>query len=409
MRESNKAAEASGIAVFRMKLVAYLFAGLLAGYAGAILPHIDGYLAPDAFPLSLSILLVAGITVGGMGRLTGPVVGIALLQILPHVVGGFDRYSLLIYGAILVVGMLFIRRGILPTASDAWVGLYLRFTGRGRVPAAPAGEPVVDPSAAAPAPVAAAPLTVSEVDKHFDGVHALKAVSMLARPGQVTAVIGPNGSGKTTLLNVILGFYRLDAGRVSLGGQRVSGRKPFQIARAGLARTFQTPVVLAEHTCRENVMSGAFTSRRATLGEVLLRAPRARRDWRSAAETADRLLRFVGLGAHLHVAGSSLTAGQQRLLDIARALAPGPSVLLLDEPAAGLVGAEVEALAGVLRRLRDTGHVVVLVEHNINLVMAVADQVTVLDRGRVIASADPATVQRDPAVLDCYLGERAHA
>jgi branched-chain amino acid transport system permease protein len=245
---------------------------------------------------------------------------------------------------------------------------------------------------------------VSGVDKHFDGVHALRDVSLLAPPGQITAVIGPNGSGKTTLLNVILGFYRLDAGQVSLDGKRISGRKPFQIARAGLARTFQTPVVLPEHTCRENVMSGAFTTRRATLAEVLLRAPRARRDWQDAEREADRLLRFVGLGAHIHAAGGSLTAGQRRLLDIARALAPRPSVLLLDEPAAGLVGVEVEALAQVLRRLRDAGHVVVLVEHNINLVMAVADRVTVLDRGQVIASADPATVQQDPAVLDCYLG-----
>jgi branched-chain amino acid transport system permease protein len=406
MRASNKAAQASGIAVFRMKLVAYVFAGLLAGYAGAILPHVDGYLAPDAFGMSLSILLVAGVTIGGTGRLIGPVVGIALLEILPHVVSGFDRYSLLIYGSILIIGMLFVRQGILPAASDAWVSLFLRVNRRRRLPEEAVA--VDDAAPVTPTPPVSGTLTVSGVDKHFNGVHALRDVFVQAEAGEITAVIGPNGSGKTTLLNVIAGFYRLDAGEISLSGRRLSGRKPFQIARAGLARTFQTPVVLSDHTCRENVMSGAFTTRRASLAEVLLRAPRARGDWHAAARTAEELLRFVGLGGHVQVAAGSLTAGQQRLLDIARALAPGPSVLLLDEPAAGLVGAEVEALAEVLRRLRDAGHAVVLVEHNINLVMAVADRVTVLDRGRVIANADPATVQQDPAVLECYLGGPIH-
>jgi branched-chain amino acid transport system permease protein len=410
MRESSKAAAASGIAVFRMKLMAYVFAGLLAGYAGAILPHVDGYLAPDAFPMSLSILLVAGVTIGGTGRLTGPVVGIALLQILPRVVTGFDRYSLLIYGSILIIGMLFVRRGILPAAGDVWVSLYLRAARSRRLSPRSVGAAVIDDSTVdAPIPLEPATLAVSGVDKHFGGVHALRDVSVRAEAGRITAVIGPNGSGKTTLLNLILGFYRLDAGEVSLNGRRLSGRRPFQIARAGLARTFQTPVVLPDLACRENVMSGAFTTRRASLVEVLLRAPRARRDWQAAAQDADRLLRFVGLGSHLHATGGSLSAGQQRLLDIARALAPRPSVLLLDEPAAGLVGAEVETLADVLRRLRDAGYAVVLVEHNVNLVMAVADRVTVLDRGRVIADADPVSVQQDPAVLECYLGGRAHA
>jgi branched-chain amino acid transport system permease protein len=282
--------------------------------------------------------------------------------------------------------------------------------------AAVAGDGAAE-SAAEPPPqrssgqarAARVPLDVSSVSKHFEGVHALREVSLTARPGQVTAVIGPNGSGKTTLLNIILGFYRLDSGQVRLGTADLTGEKPYQVARAGVARTFQTPVVLPDLSCRQNVMSGAFTHRHATLAEVMTRAPRARRDWREAVRTADELLTFVGLGRHVHEEAGSLTAGQQRLLEIARALALRPSVVLLDEPAAGLVGAEVEALAGVLRRLRDEGMAVVLVEHNVNLVMSVADHVTVLDQGRVIASADPATVQQDPAVLECYLGAAAHA
>jgi len=427
MRQSNKAAAASGIAVFRMKLLVYVLAAVLAGYAGTILPQVDGYLAPDAFPLSLSILLVAGVTVGGMGSLTGPVVGVALLQILPNSVSSFQNYSLLIYGSILIVGMIFVRRGILPTVRSAWVSLVVWFVRRQRWLAAEGAVPGGDDAAPGDDPVGTAtelpprrssgqacaapgvPLDVSGVSKHFAGVHALREVSLTARPGQVTAVIGPNGSGKTTLLNIILGFYRLDSGQVRLGTADLTGKKPYQVARAGVARTFQTPVVLPDLSCRQNVMSGAFTHRHATLAEVMTRAPRARSDWREAVRTADELLTFVGLGRHVHEEAGSLTAGQQRLLEIARALALRPSVVLLDEPAAGLVGAEVEALAGVLRRLRDEGLAVVLVEHNVNLVMSVADHVTVLDQGRVIASADPATVQRDPAVLECYLGAAAHA
>jgi len=252
-------------------------------------------------------------------------------------------------------------------------------------------------------------LVVDGISKHFYGVQALIDVSLQARPGQITAVIGPNGSGKTTLLNSILNFYRPDHGTVTLGEVRLTGHRPFVVARHGVARTFQTPMVMAESSCRENVLSAAYTGRQVSLIEAMLSLPRARRDVRAGQQRADDLLRFVGLGSAVHTLGGALTAGQQRLLDIARALAPGAAAILLDEPAAGLVGDEVEFLADVLRRLRDAGMVVVLVEHNVNLVMALADRVVVLDQGRVIADADPDTVSRDPAVLRSYLGEVADA
>src|SRR6185437_16121931 len=184
------------------------------------------------------------------------------------------------------------------------------------------------------------PLVVDGVSKRFGGVQALEGVSLAAEPGQLTAVIGPNGSGKTTLLNMVLGFYSVDAGRITLGDRVLSGRRPFQVSRAGVART-----------------------------------------------KALDLLDAVGLGPEAEREASSLTAGQQRLLEIARALATDPVAILLDEPAAGLVGHEVTALATLLAALRDQGYIVVLVEHNVNLVMSIADHVVVIDQGRVVADA----------------------
>jgi branched-chain amino acid transport system permease protein len=413
MRQSNRAAEASGISVLRLKLLAYVLAAGLAGYAGAILPHVAGYLAPDAFPLSLSIQLIAAVTLGGTGSIAGPVIGMALLQWLPSEFSGFDKYSLLIYGSILIVGMIFIRRGLIPTISDLFVALVLRI-GRQRGwladhASTEEGDAGVHEIPADTVRAAHGGLVIEGISKHFYGVKALTDVSLVALPGEITAVIGPNGSGKTTLLNSILNFYTPDQGTVTLGDVRLSGHRPFTVARHGVARTFQTPMVMAESSCRDNVLSAAYTGRKVSLIEVLLRLPRARRDVRDGQLRADQLLRFVGLGNSIHTLGGALTAGQQRLLDIARALAPGAAVILLDEPAAGLVGDEVEFLADVLRRLRAAGMIVVLVEHNVNLVMALADRVVVLDQGQVIADADPATVSNDPAVLRSYLGTVADA
>jgi len=437
MRQSNRAAESTGIAVLRMKLLAYTIAGVFAGYAGAILPHIDGYLSPDAFPFSLSILFIAAVTIGGIGSFAGPVVGVALLQILPNAVSGFTKYSLLIYGSLLIIGMIFIRDGLVPTARHLWVRLVVA-TSRRRGWVAddhppPRTDVEVDDAvdaaiaeelesfraagrAAAGGPLDGVlegtrrdPLVVDGVSKRFGGVQALEGVSLAAEPGQLTAVIGPNGSGKTTLLNMVLGFYSVDAGRITLGDRVLSGRRPFQVSRAGVARTFQTPVIIPGRSCCENVMSGMFRQRRVTVAEILVRAPRARRDWLAARTKALDLLDAVGLGPEAEREASSLTAGQQRLLEIARALATDPVAILLDEPAAGLVGHEVTALATLLAALRDQGYIVVLVEHNVNLVMSIADHVVVLDQGRVVADADPASVQADPRVLACYLGEVANA
>ena len=408
-------AEALGISVRRMKLIVYVLAAVCAGFAGALFAHVEGYLAPSAFPFSLSIMFVAAVVIGGLGSLTGSIVGVALIQMLPNIGASFQKYALLVYGVLLVVTMYFIPDGAVPSMQRLWVRGVFGWTRWRRIAVeteslARTSQPdAIRAAGHNPPPCSTSlerrdesrALVVEHASKGFAGVQALRDVSMSAEPGAITAVIGSNGSGKTTLLNVILGFYRLDEGRVSLGDHHLTGRAPWRVARAGVARTFQTPVVLPTRSALDNVAVGMFARRHATVFAYLLRLPSSRRDSRAAEEVALTFLDFVGLHEEARVEAASLAPGQQRLLEIARALSASPRVLLLDEPAAGLIGEEIDELASVLRRTAELNVTVVLVEHNVQLVAAVAAHVVVLHTGDVIATGTPAHVLRDAAVVAC--------
>ena len=391
MSQRNPVAEALGISVVRMKLIVYVLAALCAGFAGAIFPFLQGYLAPSAFPLSLTIMLIAAVVIGGLGSLLGSVVGVAIMQLLPNIGTNFEKYALLVYGVVLIGAMYLIPDGAVPTLRRLWVGgivKYGRWRGKIIEDHDETRSPTVGRDAVVSSPTIdhlvrqneheVQPVIVEGASKHFGGVQALRDVSLAAQPGAITAVIGANGSGKTTLLNVILGFYRLDNGRIRLGDRDLTHRPPWRRARAGMGRTFQTPVVVPTRTALENVAVGRFSARRALLLEYLLRLPRARRDDRNARTAAMELLAFVGLHDVALREADALSPGQQRLLEIARALAHAPIALLLDEPAAGLVGEEIEDLAKVLRDIAQLGLTVVLVEHNVRLVTSVANKVIVL-------------------------------
>jgi ABC-type branched-subunit amino acid transport system ATPase component len=256
-------------------------------------------------------------------------------------------------------------------------------------------------------PISGLALEISGLSKRFGGVLALDNVDFSAPAGSCCAIVGPNGSGKTTLLNLASGYYSADSGSVKIGGVETLGTKAQRIAARGVGRTFQTPRLVASLTALDNVMLGAYTRERAGLLSTALRLPFARREARELRLEALGFLHFVGVADRAETEAGETPHGQQRLIEIARAMMGGARLILLDEPAAGLSMAELERLERLIRRICELGATIIIVEHHLDLVANIASHVTVLDRGVVLASGKPATVFNDEQVMRAYMGERA--
>jgi ABC-type branched-subunit amino acid transport system ATPase component len=253
-------------------------------------------------------------------------------------------------------------------------------------------------------PIQGVKLEIIDIKKRFGGIQALDGAALTVEAGATHAVVGPNGSGKTTLLNMICGFFRVDTGVVNLGKSALLGRKPHAIARLGVGRTFQTPKLLGGMTVLDNVLLGAYASERASIVEIALRLPRARREDAELRAIAMRYLSFVGLASRSFDLAGDIPHGQQRLLEIARVLIGRPRLLLLDEPAAGLSMVELDRLGELVRSIAQLGTTVVIVEHHLELVGEICDTVTVLERGRVLALGTPAQVFSHEEVMSAYMG-----
>ena len=248
-------------------------------------------------------------------------------------------------------------------------------------------------------------LTVRDLTRRFGGLTAVDDVSFDVHEGTIKAVIGPNGAGKSTLFNVLTAFDRPDAGSVSFAGKDLVGMRPHRVVRAGISRTFQNTQLFEELTALDNVLVGMHTRLRTGFVTGAIRLPWTRTEERHARERAEALLRLVGAEEYSDSLAADVPHGMRRLLEIARALAAAPRLLLLDEPAAGLNNRETQSLAQTLYRIRDEGVTIVVVEHDMGLVMEVSEEIVVLDRGRKIAEGPPLLIQKDAAVIEAYLGE----
>lgn len=399
LRRGQMAADSFGIDTARMKLIVFVYAALLAGLSGWLSAHVTRTVTQTPFGLNASIEYLFMAVLGGAGQIFGAVVGAGVVtvlkeilqRLLPTLFGPGVQLEGVVFGLLLVALLQVAREGL-------WPHIAAVLPARARP--APQDAPPLDPR---PAPRTDQKLL--EIDgavKRYDGLVAVNTVSFTVGRGEIVALIGPNGAGKSTTFNLITGVTRLSGGTVRFGGRDISGAPPQHVARLGIARTFQHVKLNPEMSVLENVTLGAHLRGKAGLFRALFRLERSE-DARLLAE-AKRQIARVGLAAQMMNPAGNLALGQQRLVEIARALALDPVLLLLDEPAAGLRHKEKAALAALLATLRAEGMSILLVEHDMGFVMGLTDHIVVLDFGTKIAEGRPEIIKTDPAVLDAYLG-----
>ncbi|MEU7745251.1 branched-chain amino acid ABC transporter ATP-binding protein/permease [Nonomuraea sp. NPDC049158] len=400
MRDDDLAAGALGAEIPLLRMTAFVLSGLYGGIAGVLYAGLIRFVAPETFSIANMFLLLAMVIIGGRRSILGCVVGAVALSLVREALLDVSAYAQLGYGSVVVLVVVFAPTGL--------AGLPARLRRR-RAAGARAALGPFQPYDRANDQVGADLLEVDAVTMRFKGLTALDQVSLTITAGEIRGVVGPNGSGKTTLFNVVSGFYTPTSGRVLFRGREVTGAAPYRLSLLGVARTFQNLRLFGDLTVRENILVGLDRTRTRWVWRYLVLPWSVLGFERALRVRADELIGRFGLRDFADAAPRALPYGIQRRIEMARAMAMAPALLLLDEPAAGLNGEEVRQLAEIVRSIRDSGVTVVVIEHNMGLVMSLCDRVTVLSGGKVIADGAPADVAVQPDVVAAYLGDSMSA